>query len=191
AVAAVHDLGDGARHGLPETGPAAPGIELGAGVEQVVAAADAVVTAAGPDLLVPAGERALGMGAAGDVEGTGFGALGRQNGTPFGAALVDGKVAHGGSCRGRTCSPRRGRRHLAIVHGVAPRGRRSVASLTIRMGRRGRLVHDVGLWSERSFVFPVGSALATPFHSSTGDTPMQGQMQSQPLLISSLIVHAE
>jgi hypothetical protein len=39
-----------------EAGPAAAGVELGVGVEQLVAAADAVVAAIGPELLVFAGE---------------------------------------------------------------------------------------------------------------------------------------
>src|SRR3954471_10404379 len=62
AVAHVADLLDGAGDGLRKTRPAAARIELGVGVEQLGAAADAVVAAVGPDAFVLAAEGPLGGG---------------------------------------------------------------------------------------------------------------------------------
>ncbi|MPN07573.1 hypothetical protein SDC9_154844 [bioreactor metagenome] len=93
AVAAVHDIGDGAGQGLVKAGPAAAGVKLGMGVEQLVAAADAVIAAIGPELLVFAGERPLGGSVARDLEGRGFGALVLQQGLPFLVGFLD-REAH-------------------------------------------------------------------------------------------------
>src|SRR4051812_40437249 len=68
AVGRVADLLDRTGHGLVEARPAAVRVELVRRIEQLVAAADAVVAAVGPHALVFAGERALRGGAAGDLE---------------------------------------------------------------------------------------------------------------------------
>jgi hypothetical protein len=90
AMADVAPLLDSTLTGQGKAGPAAAGIKLGAGVEQQIAAADAVVAAIGPDLLVAAGEGPLGRGLAGDLEGGGLGALGGQQLAPLGFGLMNG-----------------------------------------------------------------------------------------------------
>jgi len=70
AEAGIAPLLDGARHGgLRKARPAAAGVELGARLEQLGAAADAVVAAVLPVLLELARKRALGGGVAGDLVG--------------------------------------------------------------------------------------------------------------------------
>ena len=92
-MAAVHDFGDGAGDGFGKAGPAAARIKLGDRVEQLGAAADAVVAAVSPVGFVLAGEGALGGGMARDLEGHGFGAFFAQHGLPFGICLLD-RVGH-------------------------------------------------------------------------------------------------
>ena len=89
-MAAVHDCGDGAGDGFGKTGPAAARVKLGDRVEQLGAAADAVVAAVLPVLLELARERALGGGVAGDLVGRRLGALVLQQGAPFGVGFLNG-----------------------------------------------------------------------------------------------------
>ena len=84
---------------LPVARPAAAGVELGAGLEQRLAAADAVVAAVGPVVPVLAGEGALGGGVA-RHRGTASGRARRATRRRFCervARIVD-VVAHGISC---------------------------------------------------------------------------------------------
>ncbi|MNE74298.1 hypothetical protein D3C80_1703690 [compost metagenome] len=91
-MAAVHVFGDGAGDGLREAGPAAAGVELGVGREQLGIAANAVVAAVGPVLFVFAGVGALGGGVACDLVGAGFGAFFLQHGMPLRVGFLDGEA---------------------------------------------------------------------------------------------------
>ena len=93
AVAGVGDFLDGAGHRLREARPAAAGVELGGGIEQLGAAADAVVAAVVPHRLVFAGEGPLGRGMARDFEGAALGAFLREQCFPLGVGLLD-RVGH-------------------------------------------------------------------------------------------------
>ena len=92
AVAVVFDVGDGAGYGLIKAGPAATCIKLGVRVKQLGAAANAVVAAIGPELLVLAGVGALSRRMARDLEGGRLGAFVLQQGLPFGIGFLDGKA---------------------------------------------------------------------------------------------------
>ena len=91
-VRAIHDVGNRAGQRLVKAGPATAGIKLGVRVKQLGAAADAVVTAVSPVLLVLAGKGALSGRLAGDLERAGLGTLGTQHFLPFGSGFLDGKA---------------------------------------------------------------------------------------------------
>ena len=73
--------------GLGETGPAATGIKLGVGREQLVIATHAPVHAFVPVRFIATGERAFGGGMAGDFVGHRFGIFGCKVGPPFGTVF--------------------------------------------------------------------------------------------------------
>ena len=86
SVAGVGKTDGGASYGLfPEAGPAAPGVELGAGMEQECATANAVVIALGFQSVVFPGKRRLGASFTGDPV-----LLGAELRVPLGGTLFAG-----------------------------------------------------------------------------------------------------
>src|SRR6218665_3837449 len=124
AVAAVCDAGDRARDGLAKARPAAAGVEFAVRVEQLGAAADAVVAAIAPVGLVVAGKGALGGGMARYLQGHRLGAFGVQDGLPLGVGFLDGGI-HDEQRMAMVAAQSGGKAAEASCPGCSPQGRSS------------------------------------------------------------------